>query len=48
MIYGNKEMIKIVIPALIAFLVTNNLISTTLAGIISKPILDIIEYYIKK
>jgi hypothetical protein len=37
-----------VIPALIVVLVTKNWIDATIAGIISKPLLDIVEYYIKK
>lgn len=47
-LYGNKEMLKIVIPAIIAYAVTQNWIDAGIAGIISKPILDIIEYYIKE
>lgn len=47
-LYGNKEMLKILIPAIITFGVTNQWLDATIAGIISKPILDIIEYYIKK
>jgi hypothetical protein len=47
-LYGNKEFFKIVIPAVIAFLVTNDYMDTALASIITKPILDIIEYFIKE
>jgi len=47
-LYGNKELFKVVIPAILAFAVTNEWLDATIVGIISKPILDVIEYYIKK
>lgn len=47
-IKGNKELLKVVVPALITFAVTNNWIDSTVAGIIAKPLLDIVEYFIKK
>ena len=43
---GNKDLLKIAIPGLIAYLVTQNWIDAGIAGIISKPILDVIDYYI--
>jgi hypothetical protein len=47
-IYGNKELLKVVIPAIIAFAVTHQWIDATIAGIIGKPILDVLEYFVKK
>jgi hypothetical protein len=47
-LYGNKELVKVVIPAVLGFLVTNRYLDAAIAGIIGKPILDIVEYYVKK
>jgi hypothetical protein len=43
-----KKTAYVMIPALITELVSNNIISTSLAGIIGPMILNAIEYYFKK
>ena len=47
-LYNNKELFKLVLPALIAFAVTNNWIETGLATLITKLLADVVEYYIKE
>lgn len=47
-LYGNKELFKVVIPAVLAFCATQNWIDSAIVAIITKPILDILEYYIKE
>lgn len=45
-IVGNKEFLKAIIPALIAWAVTQDLLSTGIATIVSKSLLDVIDYYV--
>ena len=44
-IKGNKEIIKIVIPAIIGWMTTSNPEMTGLITIVGKAMLDIVDYY---
>ena len=42
---GNKEAIKIIVPAVISLLITQNLLAAGLGTIIGKGILDVVDYF---
>ena len=44
-IKGNKETLKIVVPAVISILATQNIIAAGVLTIVGKAILDIIDFY---
>jgi hypothetical protein len=43
---GNKEAVKMIIPAVIAILVTGNVVEAGIGTIIGKAILDIVDFYV--
>lgn len=45
---GNKDVLKVMVPAIFAFLSTNGMLEAAVAGIVGKAVLDIIDFYATK
>jgi len=45
-ISGNKEVLKIAIPAIAAWLITQNVITTGISAIVVKAVFDIVDFYV--
>jgi len=44
-LYGNKEFIKWIVPAVVSLLITNNYVEVGIATFIGKLILDVVDYF---